>query len=100
MMQVWTDYLDSLRARVELDVSHWAGEQAALTMTPFSMSSLTSAIVSSPGNEGIARDHLALPEALTDLYEYTVERRSNDGLDRRMQKRVVEPRVSRASRAP
>jgi integrase len=31
MMQAWADYLDSLRARVELDVSHQTGQQAALT---------------------------------------------------------------------
>ena len=31
MMQAWGDYLDSLRARSELDVSHEAGCQAALT---------------------------------------------------------------------
>jgi hypothetical protein len=31
MMQAWGDYLDSLRARTEVNVSHQAGEQAALT---------------------------------------------------------------------
>jgi len=31
MMQAWADYLDSLRARGELDVSHQAGQQAAAT---------------------------------------------------------------------
>jgi hypothetical protein len=31
MMQAWADYLDSLRARTEVNVSHQAGEQAALT---------------------------------------------------------------------
>jgi integrase len=31
MMQAWGDYLDSLRARGELDVSHQAGQQAAVT---------------------------------------------------------------------
>jgi hypothetical protein len=31
MMQAWADYLDSLRSRVEVDVSHRAGQQAAVT---------------------------------------------------------------------
>jgi len=31
MMQAWADYLDSLRAHVELEVSHHAGLQAAAT---------------------------------------------------------------------
>jgi hypothetical protein len=31
MMQAWADYLDSLRARTEVNVSHQAAEQAALT---------------------------------------------------------------------
>jgi hypothetical protein len=31
MMQAWAGYLDSLRARTEVNASHHAGEQAALT---------------------------------------------------------------------
>lgn len=31
MMQAWGDYVDSLRARGELDVAHQAGQQAAVT---------------------------------------------------------------------
>ena len=31
MMQAWGDYLDSLRARGELDISHQVGQQAAAT---------------------------------------------------------------------
>src|SRR5882757_7010743 len=31
MMQAWADYLDSLRARTEVTVSHQVGEQAAMT---------------------------------------------------------------------
>jgi hypothetical protein len=31
MMQAWADYVDSLRTRGEIDVSHEAGQQAAVT---------------------------------------------------------------------
>jgi len=31
MMQSWAHYLDSLRIQTELDVSHQAGQQAAVT---------------------------------------------------------------------
>jgi hypothetical protein len=30
MMQAWADYLDSLRARTEVNASHQAAEQAAM----------------------------------------------------------------------